>query len=612
MLAQPSIGPGTPGVPPDWARLELDLLRQAQDAAREFVDRYTLADGTLRWRAEWPGIDGSDDAYEAFWTLPLLYLLGGDAELLAIARREWEAVTWQWTQYGQLHREFDASYDWMHHGESSTLFYLLGLADPTSLRERQRAVRFADFYTGADPEAPNYDPARRLIRSPLTGSRGPRFRTTAEDWSTHRSVLDGYPPPFEDIPANPDGTCTWTDDAVFELILRRMNERMTRGDVPLNLTASSLAAHAWLHTGQDRFRHWVLDYNAAWAERTERNNGIIPDNVGPDDTIGQYLDGHWWGGYYGWRWPHGARHILEAVAIGGVAATLVSGETRWLDHFRSQLDTLWDLGQGAGATRMLPNRHGNEGWYDYRQPDPTLPIYCWYLSQDPADLQRVLRTAPPEGWSTPNERIVKGSGAANSAAWFGYLRGDNPDYPVRILEINHRQLTGRLAAIRADDLRQAPEWDIHHWQDRNPVMVEGLVQLMLGAPLNLYHGGLLATTVRYFDPDRRRPGLPPDVAALVDHLDATTVGIQLVNCSTQHEREIVIQAGGFGEHAFTSVDTGVGDTIALTGNRVSVRLGPSCQLRISLGMERFAGDGSYDTPWTDRTGEHPLLQGRSE
>jgi len=29
--------------------------------------------------------------------------------------------------------EFDAYYDWMHHGESGTLLYLIGMADPDSL-----------------------------------------------------------------------------------------------------------------------------------------------------------------------------------------------------------------------------------------------------------------------------------------------------------------------------------------------------------------------------------------------------------------------------------------------------------------------------------------------
>lgn len=75
---------------------------------------------------------------------------------------------------------------------------------------------------------------------------------------------------------------------------------MTRGDVPLNLTATSLVAHAWLYTGEDRFRQWILEYNRARAERTRHHGGIISDNVGLDGEIGQYTGGRWWSGYYGW------------------------------------------------------------------------------------------------------------------------------------------------------------------------------------------------------------------------------------------------------------------------------------------------------------------------
>ena len=42
---------------------------------------------------------------------------------------------------------------------------------------------------------------------------------------------------------------------------------------------------------------------------------------------------------------------------------------------------------------------------------------------------------------------------------------------------------------------------MHHWQQRNPVVLEGLVQLMLGGPNHIYHGGLLARAACfYFDP----------------------------------------------------------------------------------------------------------------
>ncbi|GIX06489.1 MAG: hypothetical protein KatS3mg115_0892 [Candidatus Poribacteria bacterium] len=202
-------------------------------------------------------MDGSDDGYESFGTFPLYALLTGSETVEALARLEWEAVTWQFTQYGQVYREFDAYYDWMHHGESYTYLYYLALVDPTVYRDRVRAERFAALYLGEDPEAPNWDPELRMIRSPINGSRGPRFTMTAEDWVTHRPVLANYLLPYEDIPGletdDPFSKADWTDDRLFEAILQAMNQRMVPGDVPLNLTATSLVTHAYLYTGEEKY-----------------------------------------------------------------------------------------------------------------------------------------------------------------------------------------------------------------------------------------------------------------------------------------------------------------------------------------------------------------------
>ena len=59
-------------VPPRWARAQRQLIDLMNDVAPKFVRRYTRDDGTLVWRDEWPGMDGSDDAYESFWSFPLL------------------------------------------------------------------------------------------------------------------------------------------------------------------------------------------------------------------------------------------------------------------------------------------------------------------------------------------------------------------------------------------------------------------------------------------------------------------------------------------------------------------------------------------------------------
>src|ERR1051325_9563558 len=81
--------------PPAWALQQRHLIACMNDAAVAFVKRYTRADGTLVWRDEWPGMDGSDDGYESFHNFPLFYALGGSEEVHRLARVEWDAVTRQ-------------------------------------------------------------------------------------------------------------------------------------------------------------------------------------------------------------------------------------------------------------------------------------------------------------------------------------------------------------------------------------------------------------------------------------------------------------------------------------------------------------------------------------
>ncbi|MBN2477313.1 MAG: hypothetical protein JXB62_22095 [Pirellulales bacterium] len=583
----------TPATPPDWAIWQRRLLRRLHPAALEFVEKYTRPDGTLIWRDRWPGMDGSDDGYESFYNFPLYYALGGREEMDRLSRRLWDAVTRQFTEYGQVDREFDGYYDWMHHGEGYTYFYFFGLADATSQKARQRAVRFAGLCMDEDPAAPNYDPVRKRMRSPITGSRGPRLVNTAEDWVTHRSVLAGYPLPFDDIPHVTDSSA-WVDDRQFPFILEAMNRRMMQADVPLNLTSTSLILNAYMYTGQPKYRQWIEEYVDAWLERTRRNGGILPDNVGPDGEIGQTLDGKWWGGYYGWKWPHGLFNQVEATLIGASNAYLVSGDPKYLQLPRSVLQLARTNARTQQGRVVVPHRHGDRGWYDYRPISSEHLVYLWYISQDERDRRLMEDLTDVSGFGTLQYRKHKGDWE-HAGPWFAFLQGRNPDYPVRILEATHGEMQRRLREIRHD--RSPPaQRDVHHWQQRNPVVLEGLVQTMLGAPNHIYHGGLLHCRLFYFDPIGKRPGLPPDVAALVEKVSPTGVRLRLVNLSPGTLRRVIVQAGAFGEHQFTSVCYRQ-HAQAVDRRCFQVELQPGAGGSLEIGMQRYVHHPRYGFPW---------------
>lgn len=147
----------------------------------------------------------------------------------------------------------------------------------------------------------------------------------------------------------------------------------------------------------------------------------------------------------------------------------------------------------------------------------------------------------------------------------------------------------------------------------------------MGCPGQLYNGGILCATVRYFDADAIRPGLPPDVAALVDDLSANGSGIQLVNTSHSECRNIIVQSDAFGEHSFTEVEftgtdyssddlnpntrvrsskTATANTVQVNGNHFTATLPPLTAVRLSCGLRRFVNDPSYAFPW--HGGEVPV------
>ena len=386
---------------------------------------------------------------------------------------------------------------------------------------------------------------------------------------------------------------------VYGEILRRLNSRQMQGDVPLNLTATSLVTHAFLYTGEDRYRRWVVNYLEAWQERIRKNDGLCPDNVGSNGIIGENLDGKWWGGYYGWQWPHGFMTILQPLLIAAMNAVLLTGDRGYLDIPRGQMDRILELSREENGVLLAPHRHSDTGWTAYRPMSPELPLQLTYFSQADEDFARLDRFPERE---TKWKDVLPGRGKGDDihiAPWHCYLQGGNPDYPERILSAQWTEMARRMERMRGDD--GDPEtWDVHHWQDINPVHTEGLIQLTLGGPQVIYHGGLLHVRMRHWDVEARRPGLPPDVAVLVHRVDADSINATFVNISPLAARYLIVQAGAFGEHRWT--DATILDSEApvhqpIDSEYVGLELAPGASMDVRLGMKRFVNTPRHASPF---------------
>jgi len=656
--------------PPLWALLERKLLEELSSSVHPYLEKYTRPDGSLIWGGTWAqhGRDDVDDFYEAFYNWPLLYLLGGHDSLLELSHRQWEAVTRQLTDLGLLEREFEKGADFFHQGEGLLYFYFLCLADPENEKLLERAQRFADFYTGTDPQAPNYDPVHHIIRAPHTGSNGPRWGyrdgEAAPDWPEGMRV---YGLPFDDVPG-----VTHFGDLKNPVLAQRlgevMNVRFGSGDVPANLGITSLVTNAFLMTAKPHYRDWVLEYTSSWLERSEANGGLLPDNVGLSGAVGENHARRWYGGLYGWSWPHGFYNLAQSAAIGGMNAALLSGNANYLKLPRALLDGVYALGEVRDVrslemslehhwlplfglksgealrnhgepleTFVVPYRHNSGGWFDFQPTLSTVPTALWCFSsevQDGERLEFLRKQGPTLGTHLDADRHKEDAG--HEAPWLRFLAGELPEYPQRILSGTLAHVARRVAQIREDtvDLTRVSDAEIHtlvhHWQKLNPVSTEALVQLTLGAPQALYNGGLLFTRVRYLDVDRQRPGLPEDVAALISTLEGQRTVLELINLSARHTRTLIVQAGGFAEHRFGTVryevrttaypgevgSYGIPDletetqTLQVNGPHLQVILPPLHRLKLELETHLNVSTPHYRSPFSSPT--HTLEEAPGE
>jgi hypothetical protein len=549
--------------PPDWALAERALLAAYGEAAGEFAGKYLDDRGFLRCIERWGGNDGPDDAMESFHNWTLVYALGGPEILLESYRKAWEGHLVQYTlarapgvemaREGMFHREFITAFDWEHTGEGLAAFHFYALSRPGDLLYRQRVARFAGFYTNKDPQAPNYDPRHKIIRSLHNGSRGPKLSDAIpQDWG-------GAP-----VPGDPDRLTRYNTAASI------------RGDHPLNLAAATLAMNAYMLTGEGGYRDWLLEYAGAWRDRILTNGGNIPTNIGLDGRIGGEWGGKWYGGTFGWNfWPQsgGRNYYMRGPRIAFGEALMLTGDLAFAEPLRRQVANLYRAAKKENGRILLPNKYGDQGWYGYT-PNQHFDVQrdLWLWSMQPADLEHI--TADP---------------------WIAFLQGRNPGHPGGALRAELARVSRQVKRMR-EDASTPDQRASDHPQQYNPVSAGVLVNLTVGGNDPGSSGNILHSRLRYFDVGKRRPGLPEDVAALVEKIGPEETVVILVNTNQVHGRKVMVRAGAYGEHRFLSVAFS-GKSVKVDDRQFIVELAPGAGDTLALAMKRYAHQPALDLPW---------------
>ena len=564
--ASPAILIDTPVEFPEWALAERKLFAQYDSAAQIFADKYLADNGYFRVIERWGGNDGPDDVMENFAQWPLYYALGGSDEVLRLFEKAWEGHIKQYTNAkvpavemakdGMFHNEFITSFDWEHNGEGLAAFNFYGLANPSDSLYRERMMRFAGFYMNEDPNVPNYDPGHKIIRSLHNGSLGPKLTAASEtDWGG------------EPVANHPERLSRYRDAGNI------------RGDHPLNLLTTTLATNAFMLTGSEKYKSWILEYVSVWRDRIISNGGNIPSNIGLDGSIGGEWDGLWYGGTFGWNFsPESALRNYSfrgpRVAMGN--ALRLTGNSNFIEPLVMKMDILFAVKQVKNSIILLPNKFGPNGWYGYipnKHRDLSLDIYLWSL--DSANL-RFLPNNP----------------------WIDFLEGNERLYPLQTLAAELGAVNTKIQEIQGSNTTDNSTLQSDDPQKLNPMKVGNLVRLTTGGNDPGIIGNTLHCQVRYFDPTEQRPGLPGDIAALVAKIDTDGIVLSLVNTNPTKDKIVTLQAGAYGEHLFTEARYKDQKT-KLNQKTLTIRLAAHCGGQIKLKMKRYVNTPRLDMPWAD-------------
>jgi hypothetical protein len=614
----PAVHIKTPMPAPAWAMLERELLKYNSEAIDRFAAKYYDSRGYLAHTPRWGTLDGPDDAVETTWNWTLLHALGGADSVL---QRYKLAQEGHWKQYGELRtkltalaangaykQEFITQSDWFHTAEGLRAFLLEGLSNPNDANYRQRMIRFANLYNGEDPDAPNYDPAKKIIKSIWTGSLGPMLRkATTYDW-----VGDPVPGTFH-LLHNPAGRGKLLDlQANYKKMLAHCDEYLDSvGDNNLNLAATILGMNAYMLTGEEKYRRWTLDYADAWKQRSMEAGGNIPSNIGLDGKLGGEYKGQWWKGTYGWNFTIfdgelgqiAHRNYFTAGTWPGFGnALLLSGDQSYTQVLRKQLDNLYAQKKVENGRTLLPQMYGDPRGYKYDGPpswyqygpnlhhDRLMEIYL--RSMDRKDLERI----PVSTQFNPPDQPGRSYGDPDRTTyWLGYLEGKLPDYPEKALRQDLNHVRHKVAEF-TEDQTTADSRLADYLLDYNPAATAALLNLTVGGYFANGRVWVLHSRFRHFDPVKRRAGLPEDVAALVEKLEANSATMTLVNTNPLDSREVVVQAGGYGEHRFEAVTVN-GQTTTVNGPVLTVRLAPGAGARLQFQMTRYANKPTFAFPW---------------
>jgi len=353
---------------------------------------------------------------------------------------------------------------------------------------------------------------------------------------------------------------------------------------------------AYLSTGDEKYRRVAIDYGTKWNELAADNGGIFPFYVTPDGKIGAGGDKSQFHrapfrdfDYDKWGMTISAR-AFHAWPL--ALSYLDRGEAKHASGLVSTVEKLFEAGGGTLPATYYRNGKWVRGKYNWCVP--RLLDHAYVATFDPklAELMKSYRRAA-EGAEANFMRMI------NSF----YFDTEPLDYAAEIFRAGVGRQESKIRKVKASKTPRSGDalsslkpsrWGLD--------LIDGA---FWGQWDNGRCGGTSPSSIRYYAGEGK-PGLPGKVAALVRGIRKDGLKVHLYN-DADEATPVILVAGTYGQHRWTSAEHGGGAKLALDGRKVMVTLRAKSAATVKLGMERCALKPTL-TPERDDAPETPEAQ----
>ncbi|MBS3762570.1 MAG: hypothetical protein KGZ25_04600, partial [Planctomycetes bacterium] len=274
-------------------------------------------------------------------------------------------------------------------------------------------------------------------------------------------------------------------------------------------------------------------------------------------------------------------------------ALLLTGKMRYMDVLRKQIRRLYENKVEINGKKYPPSHYDSNGWNGKGRYHRSLTRL--FLAQfRPEDMKLIEEDLQRRG----KHKFSYRTGFfyhVDDYAWLFFVLGKNPEFPRRMFESDIKRIRHRVEQMKRDN---SEDWKRRsdHAQRFHPVSTHTLVNLTCGSIGPLWQSTPILAEAWHYDPTEARPGLPPDVGALVNSITKQGFGLQLVNLSQTQKRKIVVQTGAYGENKCIRVNFR-GKKYAVDNHYFVVELGAGCGGKLQVEVDRFANQPTAGLPW---------------